>query len=218
MNTNPRPKQIELRFEIAGPNCLEPLVECVQQCFPAPRGETMAQVLNIGKEDYLLYTQWVCEKAIGDRLSWVAKNHEEEIVGFCINESMKTAPEYSRLPISVKFQPLMKLLEDLDHQYLKQPPVPIENIFHLYMLGVIPRKSGAGIAKELITLSLNLAKTSGFLVAIAEATGMASQKICCDLGFTKEVSIAYKTFDYQGTKPFSRIKQPESCVLVEKIL
>lgn len=207
-----------ITYELADVDSLDSLVECVQKCFPAPGGEVMARALNITAWDYLSYTQLVCEKAIGDQMTWVAKGSDSQILGFCITEKLASAPKYSEYGVSPKFKPLFRILEELDETYLARTQFSPQEILHLYMLGVRPEFSGMGIAVELMNKSLSFAKKEGFKVAIAEATGEISQKICLNLGFEVQATVNYKTFEYSGVQPFYKIDRPESCVLVQKLI
>lgn len=205
-------------FRIAEFSHLESLVDCVQQSFPYPQGETMASRLGIRPEEYLPFTQLVCEKAIADALSWVALDESENVLGFCISEPMYKAPRYSDFQLSTKFSALFALLEELDNRYLSTTSADSKEMFHLYMLGVLPTFSGNGMGRELLRRSLNFAREKGFTLAVAEATGTRSQTLCQSLGFETKASVAYDSFFFNGTQPFRDIKEPRTCILVERDL
>jgi GNAT superfamily N-acetyltransferase len=165
----------------------------------------MARILDIKPEDYLSFTRSVCEKAVAEKLSWVA-----------LAES--TAPLYSDFNLNPKFFPLFALLEELDNRYLIATTKAPEEIFHLYMLGVLPAYSGHGIGRELLKGSVNFAREKGFTIAVAEATGVVSQSLCRSLGFETKASVAYDSFVFAGGRPFRDISEPRCCTLVERVL
>jgi ribosomal protein S18 acetylase RimI-like enzyme len=210
--------QSPIIYKLAEAHNLESLVDCVQQCFPAPNGETMACELNVLPEDYYPFTRLVCEKAIEEKLSWLALDNSERVIGFCLSEPMSTAPLYSDHSLSEKLFPLFALLEELDNRYLINTAETPEQMFHLYMLGVLPIFSGKGIGRELLKGSVNFGRELGYKVAIAEATGTGSQTLCRNLGFESKATVPYEDFIFAGKHPFKGIKSPRSCVLMEKLL
>jgi len=178
----------------------------------------MARILDIRPEDYLSFTRMVCEKAVTEKLSWVALAESNKVVGFCISEPMSTAPLYSDFNLNPKFFPLFALLEELDNRYLITTTTDPEEIFHLYMLGVLPAYSGYGIGRELLKGSINFAREKGFTIAVAEATGAVSQSLCRSLGFETKASVAYDSFVFAGRRPFRDVSEPRCCTLVERVL
>jgi len=210
--------QSQVVYRLAELNHLDSLIECVQQSFPSPQGETMARILDIKPEDYLSFTRSVCEKAVAEKLSWVALAECDKVVGFCISEPMSTAPLYSDLNLNPKFFPLFALLEELDNRYLITTTTDPEEIFHLYMLGVLPAYSGHGIGRELLKGSVNFAREKGFTIAVAEATGVVSQSLCRSLGFETKASVAYDSFVFAGGRPFRDVTEPRCCNLMERVL
>ena len=210
--------QSQIIYRLAEFNHLNSLIECVQQSFPSPGGETIARILDIRSEDYFSFTRMVCEKAVAEKLSWVAISEMDRVVGFCISEPMSTAPLYRDFNLDPKFSPLFALLEELDNRYLITTSADAVEIFHLYMLGVLPAYSGNGIGRALLKGSLNFAREKGFTSAVAEATGEASQGLCKSLGFETKASVAYDSFVFGGKRPFKNITEPRCCTLVERML
>jgi ribosomal protein S18 acetylase RimI-like enzyme len=209
----------DVSFEIARPTDRDDLVRCVQETFPGR--EPMAVALGIPPSDYLGYTEMVCEKAIEDDLTIVARERGRgRMVGFCIAEDLVFATRYSRAPISRKLLPLMALLEVLDDRYLDARPVEPKGgeICHLYMLGTITGVSRQGLGRRLIIETLGLAGRHGFKRAIAETTGPYSQKILRTLDFSVRESVEYRSFLYEGVPVFGGITEATHCLLVERRL
>ena len=51
-------------------------------------------------------------------------------------------------------------------------------------------------------------------MAITEATGVASQHLFRNLGFTEELAIEYKSYQFKGKQIFSSINKPRNCLLM----
>ncbi len=199
------------------PSDVNRLVDCVQSCFPAPRGEIMARILNIMPEDYLSYTQRVCEKAVKDSMSVVARNIDtDEIAGFCINEDFVGMPSYQKMDISPKFGALLAILDELDEEYRTANQPNRGEIFHCYMLGVNEKYQGQNLGRLLTMASAEKAKSLGYRSIVAEATGVISQKLCHELGFKVVAERSYQSFRFSGETPFIDIQEPRVCVLVER--
>lgn len=204
----------EISYDLIAPGDFAELVETVQSTFPDK--EPMAVALGITPAEYRRYTELVCQKAVREGLTVVARMQDtHEIVGFCINEDFATAPVYSLEAIHPKMFPLLEILEDLDRAYLGIGPVPKQELFHLYMLGVRAPWERLGIGQELVQRSLHLARESGYRTALAEATGLGSQRLCGRLNFTPRHAIAYSQFQYQGRLVLREVKGPTHCVLFE---
>ncbi len=204
----------EIRYELAETQDTPGLVDCVQRNFPTR--EPMAIALDLSPADYLSYSRLVCEKAIQDRLTWVAKSTATgSILGFCINEDYQSAPDYSASALNPKILPILALLEDLDRQYLSPNNARKGDIFHLYMLAVDAEYAGTRIGTTLLRKSLNLAKGLGYQRAAAEATGPASQSLCRKLGFLERGSVAYADYRYDGRCLFAEVEGVTHCWLFE---
>lgn len=205
-------------FELLTSQDKERLVECVQECFPAPQGETMANVLELTPQRYLKFTEMVCNKAVEDGLTFVAKNAEGGIIGFCIAEDFVSAPRYSGCDLDSRFTALFAILEDLEARYLSDRQIEANEVLHLYMLGVRTEYCRQGVGRELLAGMLHFARENGFSYAVAEATGTASQKILKRMGFEVRAAVPYVSFTLEGKQPFSTLKSPEACLFVEKLL
>jgi ribosomal protein S18 acetylase RimI-like enzyme len=194
-------------------------LECMLRTFPSPSGEVMARSLEITPDDYRSYGELVCQKAVKDGLSLLLRDAVgERICGFLIAEDFTSLPDYRLKKVSQKFLPLLCLLEELDDQYCDlRNPKPNE-VLHLYMLGVDPSCSKKGLGRWLVQAALELGTQAAYSSAIAEATGVASQRICQSMGFEKVCGIGYRNFDFQGNHIFRGIESPSECILVEKIL
>jgi ribosomal protein S18 acetylase RimI-like enzyme len=221
MFTNPteelaQQSQNEFAFVKLTQSHLESLIACIQTSFPAPNGEVMAKHLGIFPEDYLSYTEIVCAKAADDGLTYLAYHQpSSEVASFLICETMISAPQYSAMRISPKFRPLIAILEMLDRKYHEYRRGNLDDTLHLYMLGTAPEYRRFGLGRLLISRAIEDARRNGFKRLIAEATGLGSQALLENMGFTCLFEEAYRDYNLDGTQPFKDLTGPTHCKLVE---
>jgi len=82
-------------------------------------------------------------------------------------------------------------------------------LFDIKIIAVSPAARGLGLATDLVTRSLQLAKCLGYRGAKTEATGNYSRKAMAKCGMREEILIPYNSFTLQGKKPFEGIDEHE---------
>jgi len=82
-------------------------------------------------------------------------------------------------------------------------------LFDIKIIAVSPAARGLGLATDLVTRSLQLAKCLGYRGAKTEATGNYSRKAMAKCGMTEETLVPYKSFTHEGVKPFDGIHDHE---------
>lgn len=198
---------------------MEQTVDCMVDTF---RDEPMTKALGITKDEFKYLAGIYAKKAAKERLSIVAKDDDDgSVIGFCISEDLISGPPEGIDGTDEKFRPIMDLLSSLDENYNESKPYDMENgdTFHLFMAGVREPYRGTNVASTLIDRSLGLANSRGFSYAVAEATGPVSQHILRDkFGFAEKFSVDYDQFVYGGARVFESIREPRSCILMEKRL
>lgn len=205
-------QEIGIHYDLIGPEDQSQLVELIQDTFP--EHEPMARALRLTRADYLPYTDLVAAKAVRERMTVVARlNGTRRFVGYCISEDFYQCPTYSMEKINPRMFPILDLLESLDRCI--PAPAKAGEVFHLYMLGVLPEYARLGIGRRLIENSLRLARESGFQSAVAEATGPYSQRICEKMGFNERGAVHYAGFRHGGRAVFESIPAALACRLVE---
>ena len=198
----------DFTLEIPSKMHLTEMVNCIQETFPAPTGEPMANALGIRAFEYRSYAELVCRKAISDKLSVIAiDNLTKQVVGFLISEPLKDAREYSKMKVSSRFLPLLSLLENLDKHYCDAYPERVKDTCHFYMLGVHRLKRGLGLSNRLVDYGMELARKSLFKYGLCEATGKHSQRLLNELGFKEEACTLYENFFYKKGQPFRNIEK-----------
>jgi GNAT superfamily N-acetyltransferase len=206
-------------YEILQSKDLASTIECVATVFPG--SEPLNYCLGITKEYYYPVAEIVCQKAVEDGLSHIAKDAQTgELVGFIISADMYRENNYYKDKYKKfdKFSPLSSLIEWLQSQYLQDKVLSQGQIFYLSMLGVEPRYHNRQIPKYLMNENIEYAKNQNFSRIITEATGIVSQRLGFRMGFKEILSINYQDYEYQGVKVFANITRHPKCMSMEKIL
>lgn len=203
-------------YEVFRENDMEQTIACIIETFS--RKEPMVIALGIIPDENLFFVKIVCEKAVKDGLSIVAKDKVTgKVIGFCLSEDLESEPPEGFDKINMKIHPILELLTRLDEEYKKSRKVIKGKFFHLYMVGVSEPFEKQNIGTTLLDENLKLAKLKNFSVAIAEATGSVSQHIIrYKLEFNEMFAIDYKSFKYKGKNVFKNIENSPSCILLEK--
>ncbi len=110
-----------------------------------------------------------------------------------------TARELAKVPPLEGF--LKELRRPLERQY---SPVKGECL-HISAIGVASGYQGLGIATRLLGEALEQARTRGYRLAASECTGPASLQCHRKCGFKSIHSVEYRTFEFEGARPFANI-------------
>ena len=206
-------KNKEILFQTMHPSDIEETATCISQVFSS--FEPIAKALKISFNEFYRLALPVCQKAADEEISIIAKDRKTgEVVGFIISEDFMAINPDSLEGIDNKFESGFSLLSELEENYRSSYPVKAGQILHIFMLGVQEKYTNRHIAKNLVRENLNLAKHHKFEIAIAEATGVGSQHIFRNLGFTEEFAIEYKSYKFKGKQIFSFIENPPNCLLM----
>ncbi len=208
----------QITYELLQEKDLEQTINCLADVFTS--AEPVFTALKITPSEFYPLAETICQKAVEDGLSLVAKDSAtSQVAGVIISEDLSTelsAQMYKNLP--QKFEICFQLLKELHEQYENQKKVFIGKVFHLFMLAAKEQYRNKKIGKNLLEKNLKIASQKGFSAAIVEASGKISQHICRKYGFEDRFSIDYQTYEYKGIKVFEEIKEHQSCILMEKIL
>ena len=86
------------------------------------------------------------------------------------------------------------------------------------MLSVHPRARGEGLASDLISRSVQLARCLGYNMCKTEATGDFSRRAFIKAGFKMVAECDYREFTVDGRKVFQDIHNHKGVALLIKIL
>ncbi len=194
-------------------NDLEQTIRCMSHSFAQ---EPMSQALGIDANSYIAWAEIVCQKAIQEQLSLVAKDEKSgDVIGFSIFEDLiADIPNFAH--IDSRFQIILRFLSKLNEWYLKNYPVKSGTILHLFMIGVDEQHRGKGIAKKLMEATFNVAINNNYTSIIAECTGVITQHICAKYDFKELQESEYKTYVYNGELVFKDIQENPICKLMIK--
>jgi hypothetical protein len=195
---------------------LEQAIRCVVEAFT--QHEPMTTTLGISLDEFRPFAKIICEKAIRDQLSLVAKEKgTNNVAGFSLAEDFISEPPEELEKLSNKFHPIFALLNDLDEAYKKASRLAEGEILRLFMGGACFAFRNMKIVTTLIEAQLRLAREKNFLGVVAEVTGPISQHILIDkFSFRKIKQIEYKSYVYRGKKVFSDIEEASACIFIEK--
>ncbi|ETW92076.1 MAG: hypothetical protein ETSY1_45285 [Candidatus Entotheonella factor] len=139
-------------------------------------GEPMAKSLGITEEEFLVFAEILCKRAVKEELSIIARCQKtDHIIGCCIAEDFTTEILGDLKEINPNFIPIFALLNELDEKYKKQHMIQKNEILHGLMLGVLKTYSRLDIGKNLTELVCALGKARGYKAAITEATSPITQ-------------------------------------------
>ena len=191
----------------------EQTIDCMSDVFCR---EPMTRSMQITPAIYRPFAEIICQRAVADGLSVVAKERgRPDVLGFCIAEDFhRDAPDLSG--IDARFRPILELLAELDDRYKARHAVKEGEICHLFMLGIRQQYAGQGIARQISDANIELVQQKGFRGLILEATGMISQHIARKSGFEEVDQIEYQSYSYQGQKVFQHLEAIQSCLLMRR--
>ncbi|WP_419420249.1 GNAT family N-acetyltransferase [Legionella sp. D16C41] len=194
----------EIKFSVLNNTDIDEAVECLAESFS--EAEPMTHALNISVTEFSIFARYLCEKAINNSLSLVARDKtNNKLIGCRISEPLITKDD--ELPeLSAKFFPIFALLKAVS------APLPIipypKKVAHFVTLAVNKHYQGRGLAKQLLALQLHFLKRLGYDYFSAEFTSPRSyQAIKSILSSEIEYThvIEYKNFIYNGHYPFANL-------------
>lgn len=144
---------------------------------------------------------------------WLKASIEEDAtgpVGFLIASDIReqdpaeppeglTAQELTKVP------PLEGFLKELRRPMEEQYSPAKGECLHISAIGVASGYEGLGIATRLLGETLEEARPRGYRLAASECTGPASLQCHRKCGFKSIHSVEYKTFEFEGVRPFANI-------------
>ena len=206
----------EIVYEILQEKDIQQTINCLVDVFPS--AEPMFRSLKVTPTDFYPLAEKICQKAVAEGLSHIAKDPAtSEVAGFIISEHLShESEEEIHKNIPQKFEVFSQVLKELHQQYEMEKKLVNSKIFHIFLLGGREQYRGKKIGNKLFEKNLNMATQAGFSKAIVEATGKISQHISRKYGFEDRVSLDYQTYEYKGVKVFEGIKEHQSCILMEK--
>ncbi|NEP05506.1 MULTISPECIES: hypothetical protein [Okeania] len=107
----------EIVYEILQEKDLEQTINCLVDVFPS--SEPMFRSLKVTSSDFYPFAETICEKAVAEGLSHIAKNSvTSEVAGFIISDNLSSEfyEEISK-NIPQKFEIFSQVLKELHRKY-----------------------------------------------------------------------------------------------------
>jgi ribosomal protein S18 acetylase RimI-like enzyme len=177
--------------------------------------EAPARAVGQTHDDIANMVRVLGPKAVAEQLTLVAFSHGGEMLGVVLADDFGSPPVQALTTVCASFAPIGALLDALDNDYRAGKQIVPGQIVHLFMIGVAHGANGRGVAQKLIRATLANALGRGYAIALAEATGAASQHLLGKLGFLPVEERDYQSFVFEGKTPFASITEVPSVVLME---
>jgi ribosomal protein S18 acetylase RimI-like enzyme len=202
----------KLKYSLLTNKDLPSAVDCVVKTFLYD--EPMTKSLGITESEFKVFATVICKKCIREKLSYVCKNSQNKVIGFCLNEDLISDDSSSFDKVTKKMNPIFNILEMLDSSYLNDKQKIKNFFFHLFMVGSLSEYRNQGVAKKLIEKSLALAKKRKYKFVLTEATNLKSQNLLKKFNLEEVRKIEYSIFNFNGANIFKDIGE-EYCKLME---
>ena len=182
-------------------------------------GEPMFAASGLKIEETVDFFENIIKQSLKQNLVLVAKI-KENIVGAIVNNDLFNDISNPAVDHSSQSKPILEFLERLEKPFIKKhQPISTKKILHIYLIYTDPYYQMNGIATSLFKETEKYANALGYEILIAEVTGRQTQYITLKkLNYKIENEIYYKNFEYLGKKSFDSIEDPQSCLLVSKVI
>lgn len=178
-----------------------------------------AVAVGLAPSEFEVFVRLFCREAATQGLTIVAHCAEsKEMCGALLTEDLASEPPDGIDQLSAKFDPIFDILGQLDEEYRANRVVARGESIHLMLLGVSPRFSGKGVARQLVSDCLTNGADRGYRSAVTEATNKASQHIFRKQGFIERVTQSYSAYEFDGRIPFASIADQGGPILMNKDL
>ena len=183
------------------------------------RSEPLAMATGLTFDEMQTIVGHLGQRIADAGLSVIARDQQSgTLIGASLTDDFAIpAPENIDV-LPGKFRPIAEILEGLDQQYRKTHRINPGEVLHLLMVAIAPDSGGKGVASMPLTLTLEYGQQKGYVKAVGEVTGKASQHIFRKHGFVERFSIHYSDFQYQGKRVFNSIGEHEAVILMERTL
>lgn len=182
-------------------------------------GDPPNVAVGLEPAEFEAFVALLCPRAAEEQLSLVAHTVETgELVGAMLTEDSANEPPAGIDRLSAKLGPIFDLLGQLAAELRGNAPIPRGECLHLFLLGVLPRHAGRGIARELVTRTLAHGAARGYRRAVTEATNRTSQHVFRQLGFVERARRSYGEHWFAGQRPFASIAEHGGPMLMERWL
>ncbi len=171
---------------------------------------------GVGIEEYQSYMKSSFMTMISQGLSLVAiDNCSNEIIA-CIVACDYHEQVHSTAIIPETLKPINAILQRLDDAYRAKRPLRSGQCMLIDMAVVSPSARGQQYYRILRESVHQIGLKAGYERVVGELSSAATQHLCINrFHHNVYAEIEYASFEFNGNKPFSAIKEPPSILLVE---
>lgn len=213
---------MKIRFEPINENNYLIAADCLSYMFF--NYEPVTSHLGLEWESYKNMVQRFCKVIGKNGLCFVAIDEEKEIacgVNTTIDLMIDFGKEFENEPgnfddVLEKLAPDMAMTHELAEPFMERKEYSKGECINFFQCAVLPKYSGAGIATQLVRLTLEEAQKRGYSQAIVSCTSGRSKSIFDKLGYEVVNSINYSDFEFEGER-FFRDVPGEYVLLAGKI-
>ena len=192
MPANPNIALTAVEFTPLTHEHVDAAVDCLAESF---MDEPICRALALPKEALLDFLKPRIEITARDGFSCVAvENGKVVSVAFNDDNSDQPVPYANSERWDAYWVPILNLLEQLHQGSQQEQQFHAEGLkfFHMFFWATLPEARGKGYLKRLVEMSLEIAKSKGFDVAMVEATSLGSQVTCRKFEFELSHALPYQ--------------------------
>jgi GNAT superfamily N-acetyltransferase len=183
------------------------------------RRDPPALAVGLSGSEFEAFVRLFCPKAEAEGLSVVARSPATgEMIGALLAEDSASEPPDGLDRLSAKFRPIFDILGQLDTEYRRGREVQPGESIHLFLLGVVERFAGKGVAQGLVVECLANAVRRGYRLGVTEATNKTSQHVFRKQGFAERVFRSYADHRFEGRDSFRSIAEHGGPILMDRRL
>lgn len=206
-----------IEYSVYIPSQAEEMTQLLADAFAHREG--LAIAAGISEAEFAMFVRTFLPQVAEEKLTIVARLVDSrEMAGALLTNdpACETAPPSETL--NEKFGPVADILGQVSAMYRAGRELCPGEVLHLYLLGVSERVAGRGVGQQLVSVCIENGARRRYRVAVAEATGRASQHIFRKLGFAERAQISYRDYVFNGRRVFESIAEEGGPILMEKLL
>ena len=174
------------------------------------QGSTLHKALGVDLSTYRKNLRPSFEAMVAQGLSFLAMDGDRCIGAIIATDLLDTITE---TPADT---PVAALTQSLTQTYLATRSPARGEALLVDMAAVHPDAQGLGVYPALRAALHDAARQKGWRYVVGELSSPATQAVVLGkMGHTKMAEIAFKDFEWNGTRPFAAITSPPSIILAE---
>lgn len=192
MNPATPQTQTQVHFTTLQPEHVEGALHCLAQSF---MDEPILKTIQLPYEALRDFLRPRIELTAQDGLSVVAVENGKVVSAILSDDNtLEHVPYPNEGQWAPQLAPVLELLSQLHEGSAMEQDMLAQGLrfYHLFFAGTLPEGRNKGYVNRLMALSLEIARTKGFQVAMVEATSPGSQHTCRKFGYTLAHRICYQ--------------------------